>query len=55
MIWHCVVCPDEEPPTYGPALNTHCTVMNGPAAVRMGYAQEPPSSPQPVPEPPFME
>ena len=35
-LWHCLKCPVEELPTYGPPLASHCTVMNGPAAVR-GY------------------
>jgi hypothetical protein len=35
-LWHCLDCPVEELPTYGPPLASHCTVMNGPAAVR-GY------------------
>lgn len=29
--WTCRTC---DATTYGPALNTHCTVLNGPAAVR---------------------
>jgi hypothetical protein len=35
-IWHCLECPVTELPTYGPALGSHCTVMDGPADVRVG-------------------
>jgi len=53
-IWHCVTSPDEVPPTYGPAFNTHCTVMNGPAAVHMSNVEKPPAASLPICEPPFM-
>ena len=29
--WHCTRCSISEPPIYGPPLNTHCTVLAGPA------------------------
>jgi hypothetical protein len=25
--WHCGTCPRDEPPTYGPPLAKHCTVL----------------------------
>lgn len=31
-IWHCLEC---EAITYGPPLASHCTVLAGPAAVRL--------------------
>jgi hypothetical protein len=34
-IWHCLACPRDEPPTYGPLLGSHCSVLNGPASVRI--------------------
>jgi hypothetical protein len=30
--WHCRAC---ETVVYGPPLNTHCTTLEGPAAVRI--------------------
>jgi hypothetical protein len=35
--WHCTRCSPSEPPIYGPPLNTHCTALAGPAAVRISY------------------
>lgn len=32
--WHCLRCPNTEPPVYGPPLTANCTVLTGPAAVR---------------------
>jgi hypothetical protein len=34
-IWHCLTCPQGEPPVYGPPLASHCTVLHGPAPVRI--------------------
>jgi len=50
VIWHCRACPREEPPTFGPPLAKHCTLLAGPASVRISTAD-----PEPVfeiPEPP---
>jgi hypothetical protein len=33
-IWHCLACPVDELPTFGPPLAAHCSVLEGPAAVR---------------------
>jgi hypothetical protein len=33
--WHCTRCSNSEPPIYGPPFNIHCTVLAGPAAVRI--------------------
>ncbi len=33
--WHCRACPQNVVPTHGPPLNVHCSVLYGPAAVRM--------------------
>ena len=30
--WHCITC---DAVVYGPPLNTHCTALEGPAAVRL--------------------
>ena len=34
-IWHCLTCPREELLMYEPALGAHCTILNGPALVRI--------------------
>jgi hypothetical protein len=34
-LWHCVVCPEDELPVYGPPLASHCTVLEGPAMHRL--------------------
>jgi hypothetical protein len=34
-LWHCRACPTNVNPTYGPPLNLHCSVLAGPAAVRI--------------------
>jgi hypothetical protein len=34
-LWHCRACPDGELPVYGPPLAKHCTVLEGPATVRI--------------------
>jgi hypothetical protein len=36
VVWHCRTC---DVATYGPPLNTHCTVLDGPAAVRISTAK----------------
>jgi hypothetical protein len=41
-LWHCRACPSNVNPTYGPPLNLHCSVLVGPAAVRISTAKEPP-------------
>jgi len=51
-IWHCLAC---DAITYGPAVNTHCNIAIGPAAVRLSTAKgqrEVPNWPPPPP-PPF--
>jgi hypothetical protein len=35
ILWHCRSCPETEPPIYGPPLGKHCTVLKGPASVRI--------------------
>lgn len=34
-LWHCVACPKDEPPVYGPRLASHCTLLEGPALHRL--------------------
>ena len=34
--WHCRTC---DAVVYGPPLNTHCTALEGPAAVRISTAR----------------
>ena len=34
--WHCRTC---DAAVYGPPLNTHCTALEGPAAVRISNAR----------------
>jgi hypothetical protein len=39
-LWHCRACPDTEPPVYGPPLGKPCTVLEGPASVRISTGQD---------------
>lgn len=52
-IWHCTTCPPVEPPTYGPPLGAHCSVLNGPAEVRISSSASVEKPLPPAPEPPF--
>lgn len=36
-VWHCRQCPDDEQPTYGPALGKHCSVLAGPVEYRTSF------------------
>ena len=50
-IWHCLAC---DAITYGPAVNTHCNIAIGPAAVRLSTAKGQREVPNwPPPPPPF--
>ncbi|KAA0093687.1 hypothetical protein CIW49_26975 [Mycolicibacterium sp. P1-18] len=49
-IWHCLTC---DAITYGPAVNTHCNIAIGPAAVRLSTAKNEGDIPNwPAPPPP---
>ena len=42
-IWHCLTCPRDELPTFGPPSGTHCTVLDGPAVVWISASSEEPA------------